>query len=239
MADERDPGSAPAEPSDAPGVARGDRVHAFRTPEILVTWSRARCTHVAACVMNLPAVFEPGRRPWVDASRASADAVARTIARCPTGALHFVRLDGGAAEPVPDANTVRVTRDGPVHLRGRIEVRDEAGSVLLRDTRVALCRCGRSATKPLCDNAHQAIGFREAGELPAEPAVKDPGAPDATLRVTPLPNASVELTGPFELQGAGRGAAVHGTSVRLCRCGHSATKPFCDGSHERAGFRSA
>jgi CDGSH-type Zn-finger protein len=34
----------------------------------------------------------------------------------------------------------------------------------------------------------------------------------------------------FDLQGK--------TAFSLCRCGHSANKPFCDGSHKTVGFQA-
>jgi CDGSH-type Zn-finger protein/uncharacterized Fe-S cluster protein YjdI len=239
--DERDPGDTQtlsSPPAPEPGVDRGDRVHAFEAPGITVTWSRRRCIHAADCVMNLPTVFEPGRRPWVDATQASADTVARVVMRCPTGALHFERRDGGAPEPVPTANTVMVSRNGPTYLRGDIELVDEAGAVRLVDTRVALCRCGLSKNRPLCDNTHRDEGFRDPGRLSGGDRVEDPGVDGTRLRVIARKDGPLELQGPFAIASADRETMLAGTRTKLCRCGHSSEKPFCDGTHKRVGFRT-
>ncbi len=57
---------------------------------------------------------------------------------------------------------------------------------------------------------------------------------------------TVRNNGPLRLEGDitltdqdGRAFGLGGrTVVSLCRCGHSANKPFCDGSHAKTGFDS-
>ena len=65
---------------------------------IEVRWEPRLCIHVRNCVRRLPQVFVPEARPWVVVDAADADAVAATIESCPTGALHYRRLDGGPQE---------------------------------------------------------------------------------------------------------------------------------------------
>lgn len=60
--------------------------------------------------------------------------------------------------PVPPS--VTAYPDGPAMLRGDVELRVD-GEAVVRGRRVlALCRCGASSLKPLCDGTHKAIGFR-------------------------------------------------------------------------------
>jgi CDGSH-type Zn-finger protein len=54
-------------------------------------------------------------------------------------------------------------------------------------------------------------------------------------------NGPLRLEGDIEiLDQEGKAFGLAGrTVVSLCRCGHSANKPFCDGTHGRIGFDSA
>ena len=52
-------------------------------------------------------------------------------------------------------------RNGPYLVRGPLMLVDQdGGEIEVRRKVVALCRCGRSATRPFCDGTHPAIGFR-------------------------------------------------------------------------------
>jgi len=51
--------------------------------------------------------------------------------------------------------SVTVYPDGPLIVRGDFEVRQVDGTVVETGRVVALCRCGRSALKPLCDGSHK------------------------------------------------------------------------------------
>jgi len=71
---------------------------------------------------------------------------------------------------------------------------------------------------------------------------KDGGAaeqPDATNTVVIEPNGPLYLRGRVVYAGGPDATTVEYTRVALCRCGASANKPFCDGSHKKSGFTDA
>ena len=57
-------------------------------------------------------------------------------------------------------------------------------------------------------------------------------------RITVNPNGPLRLEGEFEIaDSSGKTYGLAGrTVISLCRCGQSANRPFCDGSHARTGF---
>lgn len=62
----------------------------------------------------------------------------------------------------------------------------------------------------------------------------------AATKVTVRSNGSIRIEGDFEIVDSEGGVfdLAGRTTIGLCRCGHSENKPFCDGSHRKAGFQS-
>ena len=225
------PPAAPA--SELPEVqSTGDSRNVASTPGITLRFDGHRCVHSRHCVLEAPTVFvanAPGA--WIHPESTSVEHCVRVALSCPSGAITYERHDGGAPEAAPAVNVLRIRENGPYAVSAAIEL--PTG----REFRATLCRCGQSKRKPYCDSSHKAAGFTASGEpdtRPSEPLAERGG----TLAITPLPDGPLQLTGNLEIcAGTGR-TVLRTTSARLCRCGGSANKPFCDGTHARIGFRS-
>lgn len=151
--------------SQASGSERPDRsnelTREYSAAGITVQWYARRCIHSANCVRALSGVFNPKRKPWIEPGAASSDQIADAVLRCPSGALHFVRHDGGEQESPEVPATAVAMPNGPLYLRGDLEVRAADGTLIRRDTRASMCRCGVSARAPFCDDSCRRSGWRE------------------------------------------------------------------------------
>ena len=132
----------------------------YRNERIAVHWNSSRCVHSERCMRGLPQVFQPDARPWVRVDEATADEIAAVVARCPSGALHVERLDGGTSEEPGEPAIIEPQPNGPLYISGPVRILDANGAVIREDTRMALCRCGHSRNKPFCDGSHETAGFQ-------------------------------------------------------------------------------
>jgi len=84
-------------------ILQGDlkvRVFAFRdgetktikyaNEEITVLWKPEFCQHSTRCWTQLPQVFKPSMRKWIDPNGAPAKRIQEQVAKCPSGALVFM-----------------------------------------------------------------------------------------------------------------------------------------------------
>jgi uncharacterized Fe-S cluster protein YjdI len=59
----------------------------YSNGEITVVWKSGLCQHSGNCFGNLPGVFRPQSRPWIQVENATTDEVIKTVHKCPSGAL--------------------------------------------------------------------------------------------------------------------------------------------------------
>jgi len=200
---------------------------------VTLRFDGAKCIHSRQCVLGRPDVFVPNvSGEWIHPDNATPEEIEALAVNCPSGAIMYERHDGERAEAPPKVNVARVRENGPNAIHAEMEIAG-VGRVL----RATLCRCGASKNKPFCDGSHTAAGFQATGE-PATAESQPLAARNGALKVTPLPNGPLLVEGSLELcSGTGRTINRVGKAA-LCRCGQSANKPYCDGTHGRVGFQA-
>lgn len=69
-------------------------------------------------------------------------------------------------EEYRDVLSITPVLDGPLHVKGNLELVSGDGHTIERVTEVWLCRCGGSSKKPYCDGTHKRNGFKAEGRAP-------------------------------------------------------------------------
>lgn len=204
-----------------------------RGKSVTIRFDARRCIHSRHCVLDRPDVFVPSvPGEWIHPERATAAEVLEIAHNCPSGAIRCEAADGSPLERTPLVNTLRLREDGPLAVHAPITLDGNP-----QGNRLTLCRCGASRHKPYCDGSHTRVEFKASGEVPS--ADSQPlAARGGPLTIALTPDGPLHVTGNLEIV-TGTGRTINRvTDTWLCRCGQSKHKPYCDGSHKAAGFRS-
>ena len=217
----------------APPSSMSAGVETVQGRQIELQFEAKRCIHSRFCVTWAPRVFLANvQGPWIHPDAVSVERLVEVAHACPSGAIRYRRKDGAPDEPVPEVNLATVREAGPYAFRAALQIDGVPAGF-----RATLCRCGASRNKPYCDGSHHEIGFNATGEPPSG-KTDMLALRDGALAIDPQANGPLKVRGNLEItSGTGR-VVARVTSASLCRCGGSASKPFCDGTHTKIGFRS-
>jgi CDGSH-type Zn-finger protein len=95
-------------------------------------------------------------------------------------------------------------------------------------------RCSRVAPSAMSEQ-----GTEEDADAKRVPFHRRRRRPGGGAVVAVYEDGPLIIRGEFTITGqAGQPIPAGRRTVALCRCGRSAIKPFCDGSHARSGFRA-
>ncbi len=137
-----------------------DNLKDYAGKDITVHFNLGVCSHNAACVRNLPEVFNVRKKPWIMADNAPVEKVIETIKKCPSGALSYT-IDGKKHTAFKEKKEILVQKNGSYQVSGGILLKDDMESEPEIDTHYELCRCGLSKNKPFCDGAHKCTKIDE------------------------------------------------------------------------------
>ncbi len=136
-----------------------DRAEVLGGTKVTVRDDRGICAHAAFCSNRISNVWKAAKKS--DDDDQLREMVVEMISHCPSGALTVSDADGNPIEPGLPAQ-IGVQKDGPYLVTGgQIPITRSDGKQLEIRNRMALCRCGESKLKPLCDGSHFDPEFKD------------------------------------------------------------------------------
>lgn len=69
----------------------------YSNGEVTIIWKPHLCQHSGKCFTGLPAVFNPGIKPWVNPNGADTESMIAQVKQCPSRALTF-EMNGEATQ---------------------------------------------------------------------------------------------------------------------------------------------
>lgn len=135
-----------------------DRAEVLGGTKVTIRDDRGICAHSAFCSNRITNVWKAAKKS--DDDDQLREMVVEMILHCPSGALTVSSADGPIEPDLPVQ--IAVQKDGPYLVTGgEIPITRSDGQPLEIRNRMALCRCGQSKNKPLCDGSHFDAEFRD------------------------------------------------------------------------------
>jgi len=135
---------------------RDQEERSYTNGEITVYWKPELCIHATVCFTDLPKVFQPEKKPWINIQGATTAEIIKTVNDCPTDALSFRynTEEENSMKEKKDRTQIRQMLNGPNLIQGNFEIIDHNGETIKTGKNTALCACGKSKNKPFCDGSH-------------------------------------------------------------------------------------
>lgn len=135
----------------------------YTNGEVTIVWKPKLCIHASFCWRELPEVFRPRERPWINPLGADTERIIKQVERCPSGALTYY-MNNKKEEKMEEKNkkdcvTAEVVHNGPLIVKGCVCVKREGKEDENRENATAFCRCGKSKNQPYCDGSHMKNPF--------------------------------------------------------------------------------
>lgn len=124
---------------------------------IVMTDEPGLCAHAGFCGTRFTDAWEMIKRTNNPEVR---ERLRQMAGNCPSGRIQVTMAGNDQPDEPAYTPSIATTVDGPLWVRGGIEVQTMDGVSYEVRNRVTLCRCGQSKNKPFCDGSHWDAGFK-------------------------------------------------------------------------------